>query len=173
MCAERVRLTSSIRDGEGRRLPEPVGPVTSTSPRGRAASSCRVSGRPSSSSDLIFCGIRRNAAPTASLLEEHVDAEAGDAGHRVGHVDLPVDLEPLLLLGGEDAVEELLRRLAGQRVEILDRPDFAVHADRRGGSSRQVQVGGAPGGHAAEQLVDRVRGVHFPQTGYRQRIGGT
>ena len=44
-------------------------------------------------------------------LEVDVDAEAGEAGDGVRGVDLPLDLELLLLLGREDAVEQLLRVL--------------------------------------------------------------
>ncbi len=46
-------------------LPEPVGPVTRTSPRGFAASSVTIGGRPSSSNDRILNGIERNAPDTA------------------------------------------------------------------------------------------------------------
>ncbi len=43
-------------------LPEPVGPVTRTSPRGFRVKSSSTCGRPSSSSSGIWWGIRRNAA---------------------------------------------------------------------------------------------------------------
>src|SRR5256885_8831113 len=48
-------------------LPEPVGPVTRTRPRGFSESECKEEDRPSSSSDLISFGMRRKAARS----EEH------------------------------------------------------------------------------------------------------
>ena len=65
MCSSRVSLISLMTAASEVDLPEPVGPVTSTKPRGRLASSCRTSGSPSSSTVLIDTGIRRNAAPIA------------------------------------------------------------------------------------------------------------
>ena len=46
-------------------LPEPVGPVTSTRPRGFFASSATTGGRPSSSKVRILNGMVRNAPATA------------------------------------------------------------------------------------------------------------
>ena len=65
MCDCRSRLILSIIAASVVLLPEPVGPVTSTRPRGRSASWETVSGRPSSWNDLISQGIVRKAAPTA------------------------------------------------------------------------------------------------------------
>ena len=65
MCSSRVWLISSIIAASDVDLPEPVGPVTSTMPRGRRVSSCTIGGRPSESIGVIWEGIRRNAAATA------------------------------------------------------------------------------------------------------------
>ena len=65
MCSSRVLLISSIIAASEVDLPEPVGPVTSTKPRGRLVNSCTAGGSPSSSIELSPKGIRRNAAPTA------------------------------------------------------------------------------------------------------------
>ena len=43
-------------------LPEPVGPVTSTNPRGLRVNSSSTGGSPSSSRLGISCGMRRKAA---------------------------------------------------------------------------------------------------------------
>ena len=65
MCERcRVLMRSSI-DASVVDLPEPVGPVTSTRPRGRSHMSETVLGRPSSSSGRIVNGTRRNAPATA------------------------------------------------------------------------------------------------------------
>ena len=45
-------------------LPEPVGPVTSTRPRGRSASLARIGGRPRSSKVFRLNGIIRMTMPT-------------------------------------------------------------------------------------------------------------
>ena len=65
MCAGFDRLMRSIIAASVVDLPLPVGPVTSTRPRGRSASSASTGGSPSSSSGRIFSGIRRSTAPTA------------------------------------------------------------------------------------------------------------
>ena len=44
-------------------LPEPVGPVTRTNPRGLWQKECRTLGRPSSSMVLMLTGMSRKAAP--------------------------------------------------------------------------------------------------------------
>ena len=69
-------------------LPEPVGPVTSTSPRSFVQSSLRMGGRPSCSSVGISVGIARSTAPGPRLLHEDVHAEAADALELAGEVDL-------------------------------------------------------------------------------------
>src|SRR5215218_7171880 len=63
MCSSRVSLISLISDASVVDLPEPVGPVTSTMPRGRRAKSRMTGGRPSFSIGTVSAGIRRNAAP--------------------------------------------------------------------------------------------------------------
>ncbi len=63
MCSSRVWLISSIIAASVVDLPEPVGPVTSTMPRGLEVKSCVTGGRPSCSIERISAGIRRNAAP--------------------------------------------------------------------------------------------------------------
>ena len=62
---------------------------------------------------MISAGIRRNAAPIARALEVGVDAEAREAGDRVREVELPARLEQLLLLGREDAVDQVVRVSSG------------------------------------------------------------
>ncbi len=66
MWQARSALTTSISEASVVDLPEPVGPVTRTSPRGRRAKSTTCWGSPSSSRVLMLKGISRNAAPTAS-----------------------------------------------------------------------------------------------------------
>ena len=105
--------------------------------------------------DVVGDDAERRAERLA--LEEDVDAEAGDAGDRVGEVELALDLELLLLLGVEHAVEQLLRVIRRQRLDAVDALQVPTQTDRRGRSDRDVQVGGASGGHLLEQIVDGVR----------------
>ena len=62
MCSSRSRLIASIIAAREVVLPEPVGPVTSTKPRGLRVNSVSTDGRFSSPSVLMFSGMWRNAA---------------------------------------------------------------------------------------------------------------
>ena len=59
-----VVLIRSIIDASVVDLPEPVGPVTSTSPRGRSHSSVTIGGMPRFSSGMMLYGTSRNAPAT-------------------------------------------------------------------------------------------------------------
>src|SRR5579862_4658493 len=65
MCPRRSRLMTLSMLASDVVLPEPVGPVTSTRPRGRSSSLRTAGGRPISSSVMRFFGMSRNATPTA------------------------------------------------------------------------------------------------------------
>ena len=62
MCSWRSSLIMSIIAASVVDLPEPVGPVTSTNPRGFLANSCSTGGSARSRSFGISLGIRRKAA---------------------------------------------------------------------------------------------------------------
>ena len=65
MCSSRVRLIASTMEASEVDLPEPVGPVTRTKPRGLLVNSWTAAGSPSSSIDWIVLGMSRKAAPSA------------------------------------------------------------------------------------------------------------
>ena len=109
MCSSRVSLISSIIAASEVDLPEPVGPVTSTRPRGFSVKSWTVGGRPRSSIDDDVGGDQAEGGADRRALEVGVDAEARVAGDRVGEVDLPVGLQALALVVGEDRVDDLAR----------------------------------------------------------------
>ena len=96
-------------------LPEPVGPVTSTSPRGRSARYLQTFGQ----AQLLHRRDRErddaeDRAHRVALLED-VRAEARHARDAVGEVELELGLEaPALLLGeqGQDHLLRVLRRRA-------------------------------------------------------------
>ena len=79
--------------------------------------------------DLLRDEAERGADGAA--LEVDVDAEAREAGDAVREVELPLDLEVLLLLAREDPVDELLRVLGRQLVVFVEARHLAVHANRR------------------------------------------
>ena len=62
MWSERSRLIMSTIEARVVDLPEPVGPVTRTKPRGLRVNSASGAGSPSCSRVLISLGIRRKAA---------------------------------------------------------------------------------------------------------------
>ena len=65
MCSCRSVLILSIIAASVVDLPEPVGPVTSTSPRGLLHSSSNTGGSPRSANVRMLKGMVRNAPPTA------------------------------------------------------------------------------------------------------------
>jgi hypothetical protein len=82
-------------------LPDPVGPVTCTNPRGRRARLLTWAGMPRASSGLSP-GDQPERGPDGVALEVDVEPEAGLAGQRVGAVQLLLALQPLPLPLGQD-----------------------------------------------------------------------
>jgi hypothetical protein len=106
-------------------------------------------------------------------LEVDVDAEAREAGDAVGEVELPLDLEVLLLLAREDLVHELLGVLGRERLDLLHPLDVPAHASRRLGADGEVQVGGASRRHLLQQVVDGIshrHGMGSPSTELSARL---
>ena len=154
MCSSRSLLIMSSIAASVVVLPEPVGPVTRTKPRGLRVNSSRTGGSPSASRLWISCGMWRKAALIAPRWKKTVDAEAGDAGDRVGEVELLVVLEALALVVVEDRVDDLAGLLRGQRRIVLQRRDPPAHADGGREPGGQVHVGcphlDHPGQHLGE-----------------------
>ena len=168
MCSERVRLISSMIAASVVDLPEPVGPVTRTRPRGFSAKMWRIAGSWSSSSVLISVGMRRKAAPTRLPLVVHVHAEAGDARERVREVELAVQLELLLLLAREDAVQQPAGVVRAEGLEAGGTQDLPAHAVDGRAVRRDVQVRRVQHNHLLEQLVDGRQIRHsLPRIGTR------
>ena len=106
--------------------------------------------------DLVRDQTERGAQRLA--LEEDVDAEAGDARDRVREVELAVDLQPLLLLAREDAVEQVTRLVRAQRRHAVEALQVTAqtHDGRR--ADRDVQIRRVQLHHLREQLIDRCDG---------------
>ena len=88
-----------------------------------------------------------------------------DAGNRMREVELAVDLQPLLLLAREDAIEKVTRVVRAHRGHAVEALQVSAqtHDGRR--ADRHVQVGRLELDHLREQLVD---GGHF---GHGRSIG--
>jgi hypothetical protein len=91
------------------------------------------------------------------LLEEDVDAQAADAGDLVRHVDVPLRLEDLLLLGREDPVEQLARLLAGQQLVVLECLEMTAAADDGLRSDGEMEVRRIEILHLLHESVDGER----------------
>ena len=112
MWTGRVALMWSIIAASVVDLPEPVGPVTSTRPRGRSARNLHTFGRPSSSMRRdLQRDDAEDRAHRVALLED-VGAEARQARDAVREVELELGLEAAALLLGEQAEDHRLRVLA-------------------------------------------------------------
>ena len=80
MWSWRSALITSIIAASVVLLPEPVGPVTRTKPRGFAARSRSTCGTPSESSDGISCGTRRKAALTVPRWKKQLTRKRATPG---------------------------------------------------------------------------------------------
>ena len=101
--SERVELMRSTMAASVVDLPEPVVPVTSTSPRCSSQIFSITRGRFSSSDRANLRGDHAQHHAHVAALLEHVDAEAAQSRHAVGHVELGRFLEFLLLAVGHHA----------------------------------------------------------------------
>ena len=94
-------------------------------------------------------------------------------------VDLPLDLELLLLPGREDAVEQLLGDFGRQDRQAFEARELATHPYRRRRADGEVEVGGTERDHRFEQVVDRAHrrsgkgGDPVHAVDYRHRPGVT
>ena len=164
-------------------LPEPVGPGEEDE-AARLRRELVERGRQAEVLDRLDLG-RDHAEGRSERLALVVgaDAEAAEAAHAVREVELPVELETLLLLGGRDAVDQLPRRLGIEHRCVLERLDVTVHARDRLRAGGDVQVGGAGLHGALEKNVDGERktcltlgvlirhgdcGIHLHDAVYRQ-----
>ena len=104
MCSCRSRLILSIIAASVVDLPEPVGPVTSTRPRGFSQSSLDDRRQPELAEAEDLVGDLPEDGGDRAALHEDVGAEAGQPLDAEGEVELEVLLEPVLLRVGEHRV---------------------------------------------------------------------
>jgi hypothetical protein len=99
-------------------------------------------------------GNEAERACEALALGVDVDAEAREPGDRVREVDLAVELESLLLLAGDDAVQQLAGGIRGEHREALQAFELTSDPQGRMGPNGYVQVGRVVRDHLLEQRVD-------------------
>ncbi len=140
MWSDRVSLISSMIAASVVDLPEPVGPVTRTNPRGLWQKVCRILGKPQLVDGLDVDRDEPESRRERALVEEHVHPEAGLAVERVGEIDLPVGLELLPLVLVQDAVDELARFVGRQLRIAFEILEMAVDPHHRRQAHRQMEV---------------------------------
>ena len=123
MCSLALALIRSTIEASVVDLPEPVGPVTRTKPRGLRVNSASTRRQAELLEALDLVRDQAEGGADRAALEEDVDAEARDPGDRVGEVELLLVLEPLALRVVEQRVDDLARVLRGQRREVVERGD--------------------------------------------------
>ena len=152
MCSSRSVLILSSMAASVVDLPEPVGPVTSTSPRGLSHmpfTTVRQAQRVETL-DLPWNGPEHRAHRAA--LIEHVAAEARQVLQAERKVQLQIFFEAVLLRVGQHAVRQRLGVRCRQRRHV-QRPQLAVHAHARRAVGRDVQVAAAHLDHLFQQFA--------------------
>ena len=133
-------------------LPEPVGPVTSTSPRGLSHILLTTGGRPKLVERFDLERNQTEDASRSAALVEDVGAEASQAFQAEGEVQFEVFFEAVLLRIGHHAVGQLLG-LSGRQLGQVERHQMSVHADLRRRVGGDVEVASTHLQHAAEQIA--------------------
>ena len=154
MWHARVALIRSMMAASVVDFPEPVGPVTSTRPWSSLVSDSIAAGRPSSSTEWIVAGISRSTAAAPFCWTRIVDAEASDAGERVGEVEIEVGLELLPLLRARDLAHQLAHGGVVEHVPAVGRHELAAHAQARADAGHQVEIRAPQLLQPCQQLVD-------------------
>jgi hypothetical protein len=116
--------------GEGRRLTRAGRAGDEDEPARLLAEVVEVGREPELLEALELGGDQPEGAGEALPLRVDVDSEAGEAGDRVGEVELAVDLEPFLLLARDDPVEELAGVVCCQLAQPLQALEMPTHAQR-------------------------------------------
>ena len=141
-------------------LPEPVGPVTRTNPRGRRTSSVNTGGVPNSLKSISLAGINRKHHPHAALLLEDRHAEPAHVAEGETEVAAAHLLQFLLAPLGRDALHQ--RHGVFRLQDLGFQPDqVAVDANHRRLAHGNVQVARLAVDDRLEQFVDK-DACHLP-----------
>ena len=154
MCTARFALIQSTIDARVVDLPDPVGPVTNTSPWVRLA---ELADRPRQADVVERRDVPRDDPQRdgdGALLPERVAADPGGVAPGEGEVDLGTGGELRALTLVEEAEREALGVRGGEGGDALGGVQAAVDAQQGRGAGGEEEVG-APGlPQPAEQGVD-------------------
>ncbi len=120
-------------------LPDPVGPVTSTRPRGFSHRVRTIGRQAQRVESLDFPGNRPEDRGDGAALVKDVAAEARQALQTEGKVQLEVFFQAVLLHVGKHAIGKRLRIRRRERRHV-QRTQLAVDAHARRAVGRKVQV---------------------------------
>ena len=156
-------------------LPEPVGPVTRTKPRGSVASQSAGRGQ----AELLVGGDAggddAQGERGLATLGEHRATEPRLVLPGEGEVDVQLLFEGRLLLGVEERAGDRVDLRAGEGLHALDREQAAVHADPRGRSTGEQEVGALVVPEDPDPGIDRLHvellGRHFGTSGLGESDG--
>ena len=147
----RSRLILSIIAASVVDFPEPVGPVTSTRPRGFSAIFAITPRKPEVGEGADVERDLPDHHRDAAALLEAVAAEAREVLDAEREVELVLHLEPLLLVLGQHRVRELQRVLGREHVFDVRVRDVAVDAQLGALAGGDVQVRRVALDHLLEQ----------------------
>ena len=157
MWSERVRLMESIREARVVDLPLP----------GRSGDEDQAPLR----LDQIADGVRKpqvlhlgdpvgqgpDGRRDRASLDVDVEPEPPDPGHAVAEIELVagmrIVLEAILLMGRQNAVDQVLGGLGGQLLLIRESDELPVNADGRVQTGHEVEVGAFPLHKDPQQFV--------------------
>src|SRR5262245_11640180 len=145
------RFTASTKAASVVDLPTPVGPVTSTRPRGWNACSRTDTGSPRASKGGISTGMARKAMASGPRCTKTFARRRRPPRNPERELALPVRLEFFLLAFGEDASDPALDVLLGRSAVAVDPEETAVYADQGLRADLDVQVGASRLEHQFEQ----------------------
>ena len=99
-------------------------------------------------------GIMRKAAARLSRWKNALTLKRARPGIECAEVEAALRLEVLLLLGGDDAIDERADLLGRELVVVEQALEPSVDADDRRRARGHVEIGGVPLDHDLEKLVD-------------------
>ena len=135
-------------------LPEPVVPVSRMIPRSSSASWVTISGRPSSSTDLITTGIARMTIETEPRWRNALTRKRPRPSTAYEKSTSFSDANSsTLVVVVEHLTERALRVLGIQPLGVRNRLKVAVQPDERVRGDLQVKVGALGGDEVAQRVI--------------------
>ena len=140
MCSERVSLMRAMMEARVVDLPDPVGPVSSTRPRGSRASHSATGGSPSSSKVGMSEGIIRRASAISPFWWNALPRSRARSCQVSEKSTSWCSSRMASCSGRQHAVDELFDLGAREHRRALERPQASVDPDPWLGTADQQQV---------------------------------